>query len=400
MKILHLVHNYHPSVGGSQLLIQRLSEGFVARHGDSVEVFTTNALRSPNARANEHVPSGDEWLHGVRVRRFPYWRRTLPATRVMMRTATRYGLSFRDFLEPVATGPISPRMLLATARSDADVIGCMAFPFLQMYYPQRHERVVLFGALHIRDDHVSRASLAAIGRCGAYVAFTTFERDVLIRKGIDPARLHVVGLGVEVDRFAAADGRAIRARYGIADDAPVVGFIGRQARYKGCDVLLRAMTEVWRTRPDAYLVLAGARTEFTTELEAMVAALPPVQRERVVLVHDFTDAEKPGWFAACDVFASVSTDESFGIVFVEAWACGRPVIGGRIGAVECVIRDGEDGLLVPCGDPAALAAAIRRLLDDEVLARRLAEHGHAKVRRDHDWSAVIDKVRAIYERLA
>jgi glycosyltransferase involved in cell wall biosynthesis len=119
----------------------------------------------------------------------------------------------------------------------------------------------------------------------------------------------------------------------------------------------------------------------------------------VIVSYDFSEEEKPQWFAACDVFVTVSTDESFGIVFVEAWACGKPVIGGRINAVECVIREGEDGYLVPCREPAPLASAIERLLDDEALRTKLGQNGYEKVRADHDWPMVTEKAHQIYERL-
>jgi glycosyltransferase involved in cell wall biosynthesis len=221
----------------------------------------------------------------------------------------------------------------------------------------------------------------------------------LIKNGADPERVHTIGLGVDMKQFEGADGSAIRAKYGICD-APVVGFIGRQARYKGPDTLIKAMTSVWDRYPDAHLIIAGARTSFSVELDALIAAMPSDRRARVTVENNFADEDKPHWFAACDIVVSVSSEESFGLVFVEAWATGRPVIGGRIGAVECVIRDGEDGLLVPCGDPAKLATAIESLLADRPLRERMGRAGRAKVVSDHTWPIVVDRVRQLYERVA
>ena len=399
MKILHLIHNYHPSTGGAQLLFQKLSEGFASRFGDEVTVMTTDAIRSPSFADNQFLQPGDEVVNGVQVRRFPYWRRSGTILKQVLRFAKRTRLPFREYLEPLRTGPISPAMFMATRATDADVVASIGFPFLQMYYGlgPRRPPVVLFGALHVHDDHLSPPVLRAIEHSQAYVAFTKYEQDVLVRNNIPRNRINVVGLGVDVDRFARANGSAIRARFGL-DCAPVVGFIGRQARYKGVDVLVRAMTSVWDRRPDAYLLLAGARTEFSSEVEQLVAGLPSAKRDRVIIAYDFSEDEKPQWFAACDVFVTVSTDESFGIVFVEAWACGKPVIGGRINAVECVIRDGEDGFLVRCREPAPLASAIERLLGDDELRARMGRSGYEKVRAEHDWPMVIDKVHQIYER--
>jgi glycosyltransferase involved in cell wall biosynthesis len=132
----------------------------------------------------------------------------------------------------------------------------------------------------------------------------------------------------------------------------------------------------------------------------MLAELPPELRARVVVIDNFTDDEKPQLFAACNVFVTISTDESFGIVFVEAWACGKPVVGGRIPAVECVIRDGVDGFLVPCKDPPALVTALDRLLSDPALRARMGEAGHLKARAENDWSVVVDRCHEIYARVS
>lgn len=400
MKIGHVVTNYFPSVGGAQLLFQKLSEGFAQRYRDDVTVLTTNAMLSPSFLDGDLVPAGDEIVNGVRVRRFPYWRKPVPLLRDAMRVANRIKLPFREYLEPIRTGPISPSMFAATRRLDVDVIACMAFPFLHMYYRFGRSRVpvVLFGALHIRAPLLAPPVILAVQRADAYIAFTAFERDTLVANGIDEAKIYVVGLGVDVRSFDGADGTAVRARLGIGN-APVVGFIGRQARYKGCDTLLQAMTLVWDRRPDAVLLLAGARTSFSVELDRMIAALPAAKRARVVMVSDFPEVEKPQWFAACDVFASISSDESFGLVFLEAWAAGRPVIGGDIGAVACVIREGEDGFLVPCGDPVPLARRIEALLDDDSLRLRMGARGNTKVTAEYDWPVVIEKIHAIYEHV-
>lgn len=405
MKILHIVQNYFPSVGGTQAVIQELSEGFVRRYGDDVTVFTTNAMNNPQSRENDFLPLGDEVVNEVLVRRFGFWRRHRKLTRNASRYANRLRLPLSEYFEVLAGDPVSPGMLFETVRARADVIGCMAFPYLHMYYPlyatPRGPRcpVVLFGALHLHDHHIPRPIITAVNRAQGYVAFTEFERQVLIENGGPPDRTHVIGLGVDMKQFEGANGASIRERLGIGDE-PVVGFIGRQAQYKGPDTLIHAMTSVWDRFPEARLVIAGSRTTFSEQLDALVAALPESKRQRVTMAHDFSDEEKPHWFAACDIVASVSSQESFGLVFVEAWACGKPVIGGRIGAVECVIRDGEDGRLVPCGDPPALAAAIEGLLADPKGRAEMGRRGREKVLANHTWPIVVEKVHRLYEQVA
>ena len=120
----------------------------------------------------------------------------------------------------------------------------------------------------------------------------------------------------------------------------------------------------------------------------------------MTIEYDFTEEEKPQWFAACDIVASVSSRESFGIVYVEAWACGKPVIGGRIGAVECVIRDGEDGLLVPCEDPRRWPRRSSHCSRTTSSVERLGRNGREKVLANHRWSIVVEKSTGLYEQVA
>ena len=94
-----------------------------------------------------------------------------------------------------------------------------------------------------------------------------------------------------------------------------------------------------------------------------------------------------------------SRTESFGIVYLEAWLLGKPVIGARAGAVPDVIGDGRDGLLVEFGDVPGLARAIARLLDDRALASEMARHGREKALRLYTWERQYARLRAIVEQV-
>jgi len=114
------------------------------------------------------------------------------------------------------------------------------------------------------------------------------------------------------------------------------------------------------------------------------------------MVNDFSDEEKPNLLASCDVFALPSGEESFGIAFVEAWACGKPVIGARSGAIPAVIDEGRDGLLADYQDADDLAQAILKLLADPQLRARMGEAGRRKVLENYTWEIVANRVRRMY----
>ena len=205
----------------------------------------------------------------------------------------------------------------------------------------------------------------------------------------------MIGVGVDAEPFVKADGIPFRRRHRLLGH-PVVAFIGPQGGQKGIDTLLQAMGLVWSHAPEARLVIAGGRTSFSPRIEELVAGLEE-ERDKVVLVHNFREEEKPEIFAACDVFAYPSGYESFGIAFLEAWASGKPVIGCRVGAIPTVVEDGRDGLLVPYQDVDRLAAAILRLLSDEELRARLGQRGREKVLTTYTWDRVAARFREVYQ---
>jgi glycosyltransferase involved in cell wall biosynthesis len=118
-------------------------------------------------------------------------------------------------------------------------------------------------------------------------------------------------------------------------------------------------------------------------------------RERVLLLGPVSNEVKRHFFAALDVFALPSRSDSFGLVLLEAWANGLPNVAYRAGGIADVIRDEDDGLLVPCGDVAALAAALDRLVLDGALRQVLGRHGKDRI-RTFNWPEKLNIVRSAY----
>ena len=405
MKILHVVQGYTPAIGGTEWLVQNLSEHLVSQFHDEVTVYTTNvyncdAFYEPWRR---RLPPGETTIHGVRVRRFPVISLFGPGLKLVQFAAYRARLPYNDWLRAIYSGPIVWGMTRAIGQFRGDLVMAGSFPLLHMFYATAAKKrnglpLVFFGGLHPEDPWSFDRPMIfrAIEVADAYVAATTYERDYLISRGVDPQKLHVIGLGVDLDRFQAADGQEVRTQYGL-DDAPVVAFIGQQARHKGLDTLLRAMPRVWARFPDARLLIAGARTNYSPTLRRLIARMDGTHRQRIVLIDNFSEARKPHLFAACDVFTYPSVYESFGIAFVEAWAAGKPVVGCRAGAVPSVVSHGDDGLLVSPKDEQALAQAILHLLEDAHLRCEMGQRGLEKVRQHYTWPVVTARFRAVYQ---
>lgn len=405
MKILHVVQAYTPAIGGTERVIQNVSERLVARHGDDVRVFTTNAYNCELfwRRDQPQLPPGIEEINGVTVRRFPVFNRFNEVRRVLAGGAYKLGLPFNDWLRALYNGPLIPEMTRAIATSGADVVVASSFPLLHMHYALYGGRranipVIFLGGIHTADPFGFDRPMIykAIRQADGYIAYTSFERDYLVEEhGTSPYKVNVVGVGVDMKPFAHADGRAIRERFGWGD-APVIAFVGQQVPHKGVDVVLEAMKHVWPDYPAACLLIAGSKTTYSPTIRQLVNQLPPSLQNRVAIIDDFDEAEKAKIFATMDMLAFPSGHESFGIVFLEAWAAGKPVIGANIGAIPSVITAGQDGLLVEHRNSADLAHAIRTLLEDVSLRQRLGHSGQEKVRSHYTWEIIADRFREVY----
>jgi phosphatidylinositol alpha-1,6-mannosyltransferase len=198
--------------------------------------------------------------------------------------------------------------------------------------------------------------------------------------------------GVDVELFTpAADGAAVRRQYGLGD-APVVVCVSRLVARKGQDVLLAAWPQVLARHPRARLLLVG---DGPAEASLRRAVADAALEESVLLTGGVPSAQLPAHYAAGDVFAMPCRTrrggldvEGLGMVFLEAAACGRPVVAGTSGGAPEAVRDGDTGFVVEPRSPAAVATAITALLDDPAKAAAMGRAGRAWVEDRWSWESV------------
>jgi glycosyltransferase involved in cell wall biosynthesis len=244
--------------------------------------------------------------------------------------------------------------------------------------------------LHIDRPWAHRAVYhRLLRRCDAAILLTEAEAEFVRARGV--ANTTVAGGGVDPARFERRDGTAVRARYGLGS-RPVVGFLGRQ----GVPTLIRAMRAVWLRNPGAILLMAGQSTHRDAAVTAELGALSPEERQRVVLIDDFPDPDGPSILDACDVVAQPSVEEAFGLVLLEAWMCGKPVIGADIAATRGIIESGVDGWLVKPFDPDDLADRLQALLADPGERAVFGRRGREKVLARFTWDRIVDAWEAPY----
>jgi len=210
----------------------------------------------------------------------------------------------------------------------------------------------------------------------------------------DAAKFHVVPFGFDLVRFLgrppAAD--TIRAAHG---DKFLVFALGRHVYYKGFEFLIRALA----LAPEVHVLLGGTGP-MTAELVSLARSLGV--EKRLGMIGRIAEEDLPAYYHACDVYCmpSVERAEAFGIVQLEAMAAGKPVVCCQLGnGVNYVNRDGETGLAVPPKDPAALAAALQRLMEDPALRARLGEQGRGRALGEFSLEKMRDGTLAVYRRV-
>ncbi len=242
------------------------------------------------------------------------------------------------------------------------------------------------------------------------VAATTMERDRMIQLyGADPAKISVIPCGVDLSLFHPIPMKEARQRLDICDRKHMVLFVGRIERLKGIDTLLEAMAIVVQDFPNwkeeiCVCIVGGDTSEDSKVVDKEMERLKDLRAKLGIAdLVTFLGAQAqdtlPDYYSAADVVVMPSYYESFGMVALEAMACGTPVIASQVGGLSFTVQDGITGFLVPERDPTALAEKITLLLKDQALRNRLGAQG-IEWARQHTWARVADQILSLYSELS
>lgn len=216
-------------------------------------------------------------------------------------------------------------------------------------------------------------------------------------------RISYLPNGVDTARFAHGDGARFRARHGVEPGAFLVLNLSRVDAQKNQGVLVEAFAALRRSHPDARLLILGPETQpaYAERLREQIRSLGAGEAARLLpgLRNDSPDLVDA--FHAADVFVLPSLHEPFGIVVLEAWSAGRPVVCSRIGGLRALVEDGRTGL---CFDPEAgdaagqLAAHLDRLARDPSLRQSLGAAGRKEAVGRYDWTEIVRRLEELYCR--
>ncbi|HEY71978.1 MAG: glycosyl transferase [Anaerolineaceae bacterium 4572_32.2] len=241
----------------------------------------------------------------------------------------------------------------------------------------------------------------------ALVAATPVEEEQLVRAySADPASIRVISPGVDTERFHPIPAAHAKERIALCPDCRIILFVGRIEPLKGIDNLLRAIAQVIDRRPELreglIVPIIGGDPDRVREDDEMVRLRELRESLGIADVVTFLGAKDQDtlqyYYSAADVVVMPSDYESFGMVALEAMACGAPVIASDVGGLSFLVQHARTGYRVPARDPQALAARITRLLTDEGLRRRIGQRATCWAEA-YGWPSIADRIEGVYEEL-
>src|SRR6266404_1032255 len=230
---------------------------------------------------------------------------------------------------------------------------------------------------------------------------------------VDPARVHVIHNGIDLNQYRKVDSTAALKRFGIDPNKPYVLFVGRITRQKGFQHLIRAIPFMVR---DFQIVLCAAAPDTPGMAEEMKTAVEraKTQRRGIIWINEMVDQKTAcELYSHATVFVCPSIYEPFGIINLEAMACETPVVASAVGGIKEVVVDGETGFLVPLEQMKEspfeainpekfardLATRINQVMSDRDLRARFGRAGRKRAEQNFSWSAIAAKTKKLYETL-
>lgn len=401
MRIIHVTHRYPPAVGGAEAVFARLSRHLAGR-GHQVSVHTTTALdlHAFWDSSGKQLPPGTSVEDAVTIHRHRLFHVPL-VHRYLLKALSLIPLPRWQALT-VPWNPIVPGMW--RIREQADIVHATAFPYSwPLACARRLARLLgvpflLTPFVHTgnaddprdptRRAYTSPALIDIARSADCIFVQTEGERRALLACAIPEDRLVMQGLGVDLPGCTGGDRAKARAAWEITDEV-AVGHLANNSRAKGTIDLIESARLLWSEGRRVVLILAGPRMpDFNAYLSKLPKGLP------LRILGKLDEEQKRDFFAGLDLFALPSRSDSFGLVIPEAWANGVPCVVYRAGGLPWVVRDGIDGVVVPCGDLASLA---RALTTDAETRKRMGEAGRGRM-GEFDWGRSLGVVEEVIGR--
>lgn len=393
MRILVIPHAYYPVVGGTEENIRRVCEG-LSDKGHTMQVLTADvgAVQGYYEPGIPLISKKEEIVNGVSVIRIPYGRGILPLVALLLGIRGNFADGIRGRLMAVVRRRFERKLETRLVAFAPDVVVTLPHLIVNVVCTlnirkRRDFPLVMVPMLHEHDPGWPIEEMrGAVASASSLVTMTEYEAGQLVSAySVDKARVFVGSVGVDVENPIPKKE---------SNTNPYVFFLGRCAKSKGLDKLIEAMTYIWPDNSEVRLVIGGVILPETEAIKQQIQDLPNGWAEKVSLIGAVSGKRKRELLADTRCLVLPSEVESFGMVLLEAWSEGTPVVTWDLPVFREIVTDGRDGFLARVGDVEELAQAITKLLKNDELARNMGAAGCDKVRKKYRWDKVCDAYEA------
>jgi glycosyltransferase involved in cell wall biosynthesis len=390
-RVLHVEHNVDGTVGGSHRCLLDICKTIRREFFQPVVLFFQDNALVPDFR-----DAGAEVLVGSPA--YALLRRSGGSNRLWARLLSRVKVAANAVLM-LLVRPLQWSLFLRRHRID--------IVHLNNTFNADHDLILAAWVMGIPCIAHQRGVASPTGaselwfgrRLARIIAISAFIRDDLIRRGVAPEEVVLIRDGIDPARVRVTlDPQSLRSRLGIATTSRVIGIVGNLKRWKGQHVFLEAMIRILPEYPEVLGLVVGSPVE-----APYVAELQDILRrhslEKRVLFVGYQQ-HSIDFMALMDVVVHASVEpEPFGIVITEAMALGKPVIATAHGGPVEIVADGISGFLTPAGDAEVLAERIRQLLDQPEVARKFGEAGRMRFEQEFVINSGVRRLESLYGEL-
>jgi len=400
VNVSHIVPIYLPGIlPGCSKYVQDISS-ILLEKSHNVTILTADAITGRgwvDPVFGKYSSKKEEMISGMRVKRLKT-RWQITSTMYLLRKIARNFLpnSVDGIISLLSAGPYLSNLKKELNKEKYEVIHVTAFPFSLVWLVWKACKAlgkpfVCTPLIHFEDpSHKNPLLWKALKEATRVIACSNYEKEGMIKMGVHPSKIHLIPMGINFGEWEDCNGERFRRKYGLIGKRLIL-FVGTKGYNKGAIHLMEAVGKIAMDMGKVTLVSLGLPTE---EWKRKRSTFP---KAHLLDLGYVPEEEKRDAFDACDLFAMPSRYDSFGIVYLEAWRCAKPVIGAKVGAIPEVIEEGEDGLLVKFGDVDQLVSTILHLLKNPELRKRMGEKGRRKVADRFNWRKNIGKIEDVFK---
>ena len=334
--------------------------------------------------ALDHDSRHPNTIHRIKLRRH-WWLRPESLAMYAKFLGCSLGLALRHPFEAVHAGRVLPEGLVGL------VVARLIRRPLLIY--AHGEEITTW-----RQPTKFKAMVFTYRHADCVIANSEFTRNELLKLGVERERIALISPGVDLERFQPGlETHDLLESIRFKNGQKLIFSVGRLNRRKGFDQVIRAIPRLLDDKIDVHYTIAG----IGQDLDYLISLSESLHvSDRVHLLGHVSEADLPRWYNAANLFAMPNREikgdtEGFGMVFLEAAACGKASLAGRAGGTGGAVIDGETGLRVNGASLDEVTEALKRLLSNSVLAQSLGTNGYTRVRAQFSWNAVAERTSLI-----